>query len=45
MPTEKDQVEAREEKSPEPPEPSPRGNVHSEPDDGDPGELPSPLPN
>ena len=45
MPTEKEQVEAREDSAPEPIEPTPRGNVHSEPADEDlPGEMPPPLP-
>lgn len=50
MPTDKDQhepkqeVEARAESEPEPPETSPRGNVYSERDDDKPGEAPQPLP-
>jgi len=45
VPSEKEQVEAREEHAPEPPESAPRGNVHSEPDDSTPGDMPKPLPN
>ena len=51
MPEEKEQpligteaVEAREESAPEPPEPAPRGNRYSEPDESEPGDVPPPLP-
>lgn len=45
MPTEKEQVEAREDDAPEPAEETPRGNIHSETDESEPGEMPPPLPN
>ena len=40
----KQDVHARAETAPEPPETAPRGNVLSEPDADEPGECPAPLP-